>query len=147
MGVRTGARTGLAIVAGLFAVLLIVQVFLAGLGVFDSPTAFATHRDFGYTIGLLILPLIILALLGRAPKGLVGLTILIAVQMTLQSVFVAMRESNPAVAALHPVNGVLMLIVTIVVAKWAWAIRNEPAPGAAPADAAAPSAVTSDAAT
>jgi hypothetical protein len=97
MGVRTGARTGLAIVAGLFAVLLIIQVFLAGLGVFDSPTAFATHRDFGYTIGLLILPLIILALVGRAPKGLVALTILIAVQMTLQSVFVAMRESNPAV--------------------------------------------------
>lgn len=123
MGVRAGARAGSAIIAGLFAVLLIVQVFLAGLGVFDSPTAFATHRDFGYTIGLLILPLIILALVGRVPKGLVGLVILLAVQMTLQSVFVAMRENNPAVAALHPVNGMLMLVVTIVIAKWAWAIR------------------------
>ena len=142
MRFRTGARTGLAIVAGLFAALLIVQVFLAGLGVFDSPSAFATHRDFGYMIGLLILPLIILALVGRAPKGLVGLTILIAVQMTLQSVFVAMRASNPAVAALHPVNGVLMLIVTIVVARWAWAIRDEPA--AAPAETSAPSVVSSD---
>jgi len=145
MRLRSGARTGLAIVAGLFAVLIIVQVFLAGLGVFDSPSAFATHRDFGYTIGLLILPIIILALVGRAPKGLVGLTILIAVQMTLQSVFVAMRESNPAVAALHPVNGVLMLLVTIVVARWAWAIRDAPDP--VPADGAAPSAVSSDVAT
>ena len=52
MRLRTAARTGLAIVAGLFAALLIVQVFLAGLGVFDSPTAFATHRDFGYMIEL-----------------------------------------------------------------------------------------------
>ena len=65
--------------------------------------------------------------------------------MTLQSVFVAMRESNPAVAALHPVNGVLMLIVTIVVAKWAWAIRDEPAP--APAEASTPSVVSGDVAT
>ena len=128
MTLRTAARTGLAIVAVLFAVLLIVQVFLAGLGVFDSPTAFATHRDFGYTISLLILPIIILALVGRAPKGLVGLTVVLAVQMILQSVFVAMRTSDPAIAALHPVNGVLMLIVTLVIARWAWAIRAEAAP-------------------
>ena len=139
MRLRVAARTGLAIVAGLFAALLLVQVFLAGLGVFDGPSAFATHRDFGYTIGLLILPIIILALVGRAPKGLIGLTILIAVQMTLQSVFVAMRETNPGVAALHPVNGVLMLIVTIGIARWAWAIRDEPVPGPAPAPDIAPS--------
>jgi hypothetical protein len=135
MRVRVVARTGLAVAAGLFAVLLIVQVFLAGLGVFDSASAFATHRDFGYTIGLLILPIIILALVGRAPKGLVGLTILIAVQMTLQSVFVAMRETNPALAALHPVNGMLMLVVTISIGRWAWAIRGEPAPTPAQASA------------
>ena len=145
MSLRVAARTGLAIVAGLFAALLLVQVFLAGLGVFDGPSAFATHRDFGYTIGLLILPIIILALVGRTPKGLVGLTILIAVQMTLQSVFVAMRATNPGVAALHPVNGVLMLIVTIVIARWAWAIRHEPARNVAPAPAA--STAPSDVAT
>jgi hypothetical protein len=125
MTLRTGARTGLAIVAALFAVLLIIQVFLAGLGVFESPSAFATHRDFGYTISLLILPILILALVGRAPKGLVGLTVILAIQMILQSVFVAMRTSNPAVAALHPVNGVLMLVFSLVIARWAWAIRAE----------------------
>ena len=137
MTLRTGARTGLAVVAGLFAALLIIQVFLAGLGVFDSPSAFATHRDFGYTISLLILPIIILALVGRAPKGLVGLTVVLAVQMILQSAFVAMRTSDPAIAALHPVNGVLMLVVTLVIARWAWAIRAE----AAPTTATSPSSV------
>ena len=130
------------VVAWLLVAGLVVQVFLAGLGVFRGAASFATHRDFGYTIGLLILPIIILALVGRAPKGLVGLTILIAVQMTLQSVFVAMRESNPAVAALHPVNGVLMLIVTIAIARWAWAIRDEPSPVAAPAPDVAPGDAT-----
>jgi hypothetical protein len=46
-----------------------------------------------------------------------------------------MRESNPVVAALHPVNGMLMLLVTIAVARWAWAIRHEPASAMAPASA------------
>ena len=44
MPARSTARTALAVVAWLFAALLVVQVFLAGLGVFDSPTAFATHE-------------------------------------------------------------------------------------------------------
>jgi hypothetical protein len=142
MTLRTAARTGLAIVAASFSVLLIVQVFLAGLGVFDSPSAFATHRDFGYAISLLILPMLILAFVGRVPKGVVGLTGVIAVQMILQSAFVAMRTTNPAVAALHPVNGVLMLIFTLAVARWAWSIRHEPA--AVPSTTAAPIPVGTD---
>jgi mercuric ion transport protein len=144
MQIRTLARTGVAILAGLFAALILVQVFLAGLGVFDDPSAFITHRDFGYTIGLLILPILILALVGRGPRVVVGLAILLAIQMTLQSVFVAMRADNPQVAALHPVNGVLMLIVTIVLAREAWAARLD-VPVEAPSPAASkPPATTSD---
>ena len=36
-------------VAWLLVAGLLVQVFLAGMGVFDSSSMFATHRDFGYT--------------------------------------------------------------------------------------------------
>ena len=125
MDLRRGARTGLAVLSGLLAALLLVQVFLAGLGVFDSPTAFATHRDFGYTIGLLTLPILILAIVGRGPRLLIGLSVLLVVQITLQSVFVVMRTDNPQIAALHPVNGVLMLVVSLVLAKSAWAARLE----------------------
>jgi hypothetical protein len=35
------------VVAWLLVAGLLVQVFLAGMGVFDSSSAFATHRDFG----------------------------------------------------------------------------------------------------
>ena len=125
MDLRRGARTGLAILSGLLAALLLVQVFLAGLGVFDSPSAFATHRDFGYTIGLLTLPILILAIVGRGPRLLIGLSVLLVVQITLQSVFVVMRTDNPQIAALHPVNGVLMLVVSLVLAREAWAARLE----------------------
>jgi hypothetical protein len=135
--IRNAARTGLALVAGLFAICLIVQIFLAGLGIFDGPRNFETHRNFGYTIGLLTLAMIVLAIVGRVPRLLLGLSVLTLVQMFLQSVFVAMRDSNPTIAALHPVNGVLLLIVVLVIARQAWAIRDEPAP-APEASTAAP---------
>jgi cytochrome b561 len=142
--IRNAARTGLALVAGLFAIGLIVQIFLAGLGVFDGPSNFETHRSFGYTIGLLTIVMIVLALIGRVPRPLLGLSVLTLVQMFLQSVLVGMRESNPAIAALHPVNGVLLLIVTLVIARQAWAIRDEPAPAAqaTPATASGPESPT-----
>jgi hypothetical protein len=134
--IRNIARTGLALVAALFAVLLIVQIFLAGLGVSDGQGNFETHWSFGYTIGLLTIVMIVLAIVGPVPRFLLGLSVLTLVQMFLQSVFVGMLEGNPSIAALHPVNGVLLLIVTLVIARQAWAIRAEPAPVAQTATAA-----------
>ena len=109
-----------------------LRAFLAGLGVFDGPERFATHRDFGYTISLLILVMIVLSLVGRGPARLIGLSVLLMVQIILQSVFIVLRTDSPQIAALHPVNGVLMLIVSLVIAREAWAVRR-----AAPAEPAA----------
>ena len=62
---RSIARTVYLVVAWAFVAGLVAQVFLAGLGVFDSPTAFATHRDVGYT--LTIVPVLLLIIeIGRA---------------------------------------------------------------------------------
>ena len=52
------------VVAWLLVVGLLVQVFLAGMGVFDSFTMFTTHRDFGYTLTLLPFVLIVTSLVG-----------------------------------------------------------------------------------
>lgn len=41
----------------------------------------------------------------------------------LQSVYVAMRTSAPAVAALHPVNGFLILLLALLIARDSWAAR------------------------
>ena len=124
MPARSTARTALAIVAWLFAALLVVQVFLAGLGVFDSPTAFATHRDFGYTIGLLTLVLVIISVVGRLPRRVIGLSALTLVQFFIQSVLIGVRADMPTIAALHPVNGVLLLVVTLWIGREAWVGRE-----------------------
>ena len=128
MPAHSRTRTALAVVAAVFAALILVQVFLAGLGVFLSPSSFITHREFGYVIGWFTLVVLILAVAGRMGRRIVGLAIVGLVQMALQSVFILIRTELPAVAALHPVNGVLLLLVVTVIARAAWQARNSGAP-------------------
>jgi hypothetical protein len=109
-----------AIVASLLVVGLVVQVFLAGLGVFDDPAMFLTHRDTGYTLELAAFVALVLAAVARAGRAQIGIAALIFLLFLLQSVFVGVRESAPAVAALHPVNGFLILLLSIVLARRAW---------------------------
>ena len=135
---RSFARRALPIVAGLFVACGIVQVFLAGLGVFSDPASFVTHREFGYLLGWFTLAILVLALVGRERRLVVGLSVLLLVQFTLQSVFVALRTDMPTIAALHPVNGFLILVVGLVISRLAWVARHESAPlGASARDAAA----------
>jgi hypothetical protein len=124
--VRSVARSAFSFVAGLLAVGAIIQVFLAGLGVFDDASAFTTHRDVGYTLSLLPIVMAVLALVGGLPRRFAGLSALLFVLFILQSVFVAMRESMPAVAALHPLNGFLILAISIVLAWQSWQARSVP---------------------
>jgi hypothetical protein len=42
----------------------------------------------------------------------------------LQSVLVALRTSSPMVAALHPVNGFLILLIALVMARDSWRARR-----------------------
>ena len=122
--VRSAARSAFPFVAGLFAVGAIIQVFLAGLGVFDNDSAFITHRDFGYMLSLLPIVMAVLALVGGLPRRFAGLSALLFALFILQSVFVAMRDSAPAIAALHPLNGFLILGLGIVLAWQSWQARS-----------------------
>lgn len=126
------AHRGLTLVAWLFVVCLFIQFFLAGLGVFDGAVAFLTHRQFGYTFGWLTLVMLILAVVGRMGRRMISLTALILVLFALQSVFVAVRADYPAIAALHPVNGVVLLLVAITVARSTRAIRPSRGPRSGP---------------
>jgi mercuric ion transport protein len=120
----------------LFAACCVVQVFLAGLGVFAGADRFALHRDFGYTFSLLLLVVIVAAIVGRLGRRQIGYAVVLMVLFTLQSVFVALRATAPEIAALHPVNGFLILAVAVVSGREAWMAwrmrsrRPKPTPGA-----------------
>jgi hypothetical protein len=120
------ARQALPVISGIFAAGVVIQIFLAGLGVFDDPRSFLTHRDFGYLIGMLTLVTLVVALLGRQSRGVVGLSALLLVLFAFQSVFIAVRSSMPSIAAFHPLNGFLILLVALVVTRAAWVTRSAP---------------------
>ena len=112
-GLRSFARAAYLVVIWIFVACLAVQFFLAGLGVFAGYDNFFTHRDFGYAFGLLVIPLVILAALARLPRRFFLLSALIFVLFAMQSVLILFRTSAPAIAALHPLNGVLILLISV----------------------------------
>ena len=117
---RTVARTVYLGAAALLVAGGIVQVFLAGLGVFDSASTFDVHRSFGYALEILPIIMLIGAVAGRMGRWYTGGAVLLFVQFMLQSVFVVVRTSLPAVAALHPVNGFLILVLAGILGRAAW---------------------------
>lgn len=102
---------------------IVVQVWLAGSAIpqLGGTGNFETHRNVGYLIGLITLVLFVTALptgLGRRrilqSLGIFGLYI---VQSSLPSVGVAPIE------ALHPVNAIVMFVVSLVYARAVWRER------------------------
>ncbi len=130
---RSIARSVHLVVAWLLVAGLLVQVFLAGLGVFRGPASFATHRDFGYLLELLPIVLLIAGLVARLGRRPAILAAGIFLLFILQSVFVVLRSTAPEVAALHPVNGFLIVLLSIVLARDAWLGRGAGATEARPA--------------
>jgi cytochrome b len=121
---RPVARTIHAVLAWFLVAALVVQVWLAGRGVFESPGLFATHRDVGYTLIIIPIVLLVLGFLGGMGRRVAIMAAVVFGLMILQSVFVVMRTTTPAIAALHPVNGFLILLVAILLARESWAMRT-----------------------
>lgn len=121
---QSGARVVHLVLSVLFIAGLVVQVFLAGMGVFDGPARFETHRTWGYTLELFPVLLLIAGLVGRMGRRLALLAVAEFGLFILQSVLIAFRESTPAIAALHPVNGFLILLIAIVIARESWLARG-----------------------
>jgi cytochrome b561 len=115
MSAARWARIGYSLVAWLFAIAAVVQIYLAGQAVFVT-NSFELHRNVGFGIGLLALILLVLSFAARMPLRVIGATALLFVLMILQSVLVAMRTDQPNLAALHPLNGFLIVLLALWIA-------------------------------
>jgi hypothetical membrane protein len=96
----------------------VVQVYLSGIGVFRGN--FELHRNVGYLLGLAAIVVFLLLLAVRASRRQIALGGLLVILVILQSVFVMFRTSTPEIAALHPVNGFVILVVSLVLARTTW---------------------------
>jgi hypothetical protein len=135
------SRILLAAVSVLFVIGVVAQVFLAGLFLFAGATR-SWHMEFGYFLELP--PLVALLLLWPAHTGrrIGWLTAALAVDVFIQTSLPYFQSSVPVVAALHPVNALLVLYlgVTLAIATVALARGTNTAPAVERRPADAPSA-------
>jgi hypothetical protein len=107
--IASWARFAYLVLAWLFVACLVAQLFLAGLGVFRSGADFAVHGEFGRTFGWLAILSPLVALVARLPRWFPLLGLVVFILFVVQSVLVFIRADLPEVAALHPVNGVIII--------------------------------------
>jgi hypothetical protein len=130
--------------AVLFVVGIIVQIFLAGLGLPGLGGAgMDDHIQFGYWLSLApILPLILSwpARAGRQTIVMCAVLLVITFVQTLLPSAAAGRGDIPWIAALHPVNAFIVLGLGIAVARRAIMLARIEEASAAPADEPVPTA-------
>jgi hypothetical protein len=124
------ARAALPILAWAFLGLITIQVFLAGVGLFGAGTM-AGHRDFGYLLSLLPLFLVIAAAVGRAGR-LVWLAGALLVLTFVQTLLPLLKADLPYIAALHPVNAMVLAALTATIARRARGLARMPQAGVEP---------------
>ena len=119
------ARYGYVLSAGLFAVCVLAQVYAAGMAVFVDPANWQLHATFVHLFEPLLLLWFVLGFAGRLPRRLklvpVGLFVLVSVQYATASMF------GSLVAALHPVNALMIFVVALVATRRGWSWTGESA--------------------
>jgi hypothetical protein len=110
------ARLAFLVGAWLFVACILIQAFLVGLDIFAGFES-STHRDFAYLYGWLAPLLVLLGGAARMPVGTRWLTVVLLVVFAVQTVLPSLREEFPILAALHPVNALLIFALGIVVAR------------------------------
>jgi len=117
---RRGADAGYRWLLLLFLVAGVVQIFLAGLGVFhlhayglDDPAGDAAldpHRTLGFTMGVIALLILVLALVARPGARQVVLAAVLVLQTAvLQSLLAGLGDDSPVWGGLHALDGLLAL--------------------------------------
>jgi hypothetical protein len=106
----------------LWVVAIIAQVVLAGqaIGNLGGSGDFATHRDFGYTMGIVQLIALILAFpagMSRRDKGISGGLLILYI---VQTILPPLRSGLPFIAQLHPLNAMVLFTLSVWYAWHAW---------------------------
>jgi len=104
--------TALAVV---FLLSVVVQVFLAGAGIFASASWLGSHGIFGHVLPVIPLLMVILGLVGRLPRPINWLTVLLLVLVYIQPWFIYLARDigTPLLAALHPVNALAIFTLAL----------------------------------
>ena len=122
-GFRRGAFGVYRVLIALAAIAIIVQIFLAGFGIFGAegvPTdddvsgKLDAHRAFGHILTQPVMLLVlIVALLARPGRKIVHFTVALFVLGIVQMFLAFGGEDTPAIGGLHAVNALLLLGIAV----------------------------------
>jgi hypothetical protein len=121
----SGWRWLFAAAAVAYAAGIAIQVLLAGAALFEM-IDFVPHYQLGWGLSSAPLLLIPPAILARAGRGTILLTVALAFDAVLQPELAAARDTMPVVAAVHPLNAMLLFSLAVLVARRAVALAREP---------------------
>ena len=115
---RAPRRVPLVIYSALAVVFLlgvVVQVFLAGAGIFASASWLSSHGILGHILPVIPLLMVILGLVGKLPRTINWLTVLLLVLVYIQPWFIYLSRSAgiPLLGALHPVNALAIFALSL----------------------------------
>jgi hypothetical protein len=120
-------RQAHAVAAIVFVAAILVQVFLAGTSIANLGGSgdFKTHIEFGYTwVGLASLAVLLTAVAAGLPRRDIAITFGMLLLYVVQTLLPAAKDSAPWVAALHPVNAMLLFAIAAWYARRAWRTRT-----------------------
>jgi len=95
---------------------LVLQFYLAGAAMFGV-VPLQPHRTLGHLLTVAVLLLVVLALVARPGRRLVGLTVLLASLTVVQVLLPSLRTGLPWVAAFHVVVAVGLTALAAAVAR------------------------------
>lgn len=112
----TWQQTGFAVAAWLYLAGIVMQVFFAGASLFEL-TDWSIHTGLGWGLGSAPLLLLVLAFLARVDRRTVLFTVGLTVAALIQPELAVARHTSPVLAALHPVNALLVFWLAWIVAR------------------------------
>lgn len=130
-----------AAVAWFFVATIVYQVYLAGAAIANLGGSgdFSNHASFGFTIvGLAALAVLLTAVIARMPRRDIGWSFGLLLLYVLQTMLPGFKADAPWVAALHPVNAMLIFGLSVWYARHVWIARKVEGPPAGAGLVAAP---------
>lgn len=117
--------------AWLFLGAIVVQVYFAGLMLWGQEEGHALHDETGWILAWATAPFLALPGLARAGVTAVVVGVVLPLITYAQNLLPSLEDS-PLIAALHPVNAVLMMVLSFVLIRRATdLVRQEREAGAA----------------
>jgi hypothetical protein len=110
------ARYGYVAVIWAFVAFLVAQIFFAGLGLFGHPPDMRLHSGFGWLVHILDLLLLIVALAAQVGRPTIWWVLALFVTSAIQPFLPALRTDMPLLAALHPLNAVVLSLIAVKLA-------------------------------